>query len=483
MKKRAYHFAIVFAVAFAFAHLISLPIGITYDGYQYLDGADVLGSSRFPADWYRNRTPLYSLTLKASFLVFGQQPIAAMLVSTAMGLGTVLLLGRVGRLLVGEWCGACILVLVSLYPTSVAYQHLILTETGTSFFIALLISIALQQPKTRRAAWLQAGLFSVTLTLGFYWRQLVLDLAPLAALAWLMRNWALIRQSGTAAYLYLGRIALGIAIIVAAPLALSHCWDRYSDRAGLAEVSLRQGIIRQALLAPSDPVIGPNKEAYINAIRESSSQGNFFSGIRNDFFDPLLIAVFGARPMGIGDTRRIFMSGILHYPGRYLAGVTRTAILFWGAKATVNENQIFRQQILSPDWTGAKIGEGPPQVEPRVKRQFQQITTASAVLKILWRLCPLYDVLLMLGNLVAAVAIPYALFARNYKAFVLAAFPIAYLAFYTIILASIDRFAMPAYPFTLAILIVLPALALQHFRRDQNASSPPVSPITVRDLS
>jgi hypothetical protein len=483
MKQRAYYFAIVFAVAFAFAHLISVPIGITYDGFQYLDGADILGSSRFPADWYRNRTPLYSLTLKTSFLLFGRQPIAAILVSTAMGLGTVLLLGRAARLLAGGWCGALVLVFVSLFPTSVAYQHLILTEIGTSFFIALLISVALQQPKTQRAAWRQAAFFCVVLAAGYYWRQLLLNLAPLAAVIWLVRNWRFVRQSSDIAYLYLGRIVLAVAIIVAAPLALSRLWDRYTDRAGLAEVSMRQGIIRQALLAPSDPVIGENKVAYVSAVRDSSSQGNFFSGVRNDLFDPLLDGIFRPRPMGVGDTKRIFVSGIFHYPSRYLAGVTRTAVLFLGAKATVNENRIFRQQILSPDWPGAKIGQGPPEVETQIKQQFQQITTSSAVLEILWRLGPVYDVLLMLGNVLAAAAIPYALFARNYKAFVLAAFPIAYLALYAIILASIDRFAVPAYPINLATLIVLPVLVLQHFRNVRNAAPPPASPAAITNPS
>jgi hypothetical protein len=464
MKKRAYHFAIMFAVAFAFAHLISLPIGITYDGFQYLDGADVLGSSRFPADWYRNRTPLYSLTLKTSFLLFGHQPIAAILVSTAMGLGTVLLLGRAARLLAGEWCGALVLVFVSLFPTSVAYQHLILTEIGTSFFIALLISIALQQPKTPRAAWRQAAFFCVVLATGYYWRQLLLNLAPLAAVIWLVRNWRFVRQSSNLAYLYLGRIVLAVAIIVAAPLALSHLWDPYADRAGLAEITMRQGIIRQALLAPSDPIVGENKAAYISAVRESVSEGNFFSGIRNDLFDPLLDRLFRDRPMGTGDTKRVFISGALHYPSRYLSGVARTALLLIGAKATVNENRIFRAQILSPSWPGAKIGDGPPNVQDHIKQQFQQITTSSAVLRLLWPLCPLYDFLLLIANVVAIVAVPYALLTRNYEGVALAAFPVAYLGLYAIILASIDRFAVPAYPETLAILIIFPVLISQRFR-------------------
>ena len=47
---------------------------------------------------------------------------------------------------------------------------------------------------------------------------------------------------------------------------------------------------------------------------------------------------------------------------------------------------------------------------------------------------------------------------------VLAAFPMVYLGLYAIILASIDRFAMPAYPATLAILIIFPVLISQRFR-------------------
>ena len=467
MKKQIYGWAIVFAVAFAFAHFISLPIGVTYDGFQYLDGADVLGSSRFPEEWWRNRTPLYSLVLKLSFSLFGKQALAAVLVSTAMGLGTVLLLGRAARIMAGEWCGAIVLVFLSLFPTGVAYQHLILTETGSSFFIALLISVALLQPKTERAAWRQALLFSGVLAIGYYWRQLLLDLAPLAALVWIVSNWRFVRPGASWRQLRWDRIGLAVVLVVAAPIFVSHFWDPFADRAGLAEVTMRQSIVRQALLAPSDPVIGEHKAEYIQAVRESSKDGNFFSGVRNDLFDPLLDHLFGARPVGTGDTRRIFISGVLHYPSRYLGGVFRTAALFMGARATVNENRIFREQILSPTWTGAKIGDGPPKVQAGIKEQFRQLTTSSAILQVLWRLSSVYDLLLMVANVAAAVAIPYAVLTRNYKLFAMAAFPVVYLALYAAILASIDRFAVPAYPATLTILVVFPALVWERLRNSR----------------
>jgi hypothetical protein len=475
MKKRAYRFAIILAVTFAFAHLISLPIGVTYDGFQYLDGADILGSSRFPAEWYRNRTPLYPLALKVSFGLFGHQPVAAILVSTAMGLGTVLLLGRAARLVAREWCGAAVVVFLTLFPTGVAYQHLVLTETGTSFFLALLITVALQRPETERAAWKQAALYGAVLAAGYYWRQMLLNLAPIAAGLWVMRNWTFVRRAGAFSYPGLARIAGGAVMIIVAPIVISHVWDPYADRAGLADVTLRQGIIRQALLAPSDPLIGENKDAYVSAVRESLYQGNFFSGIRNDLFDQLG-QIFRDRPIGTGEAKRIFVGGIFHYPLRYLSGVVRTAFLFIGARATVNENRIFREQILSPTWPGAKLGEGPPNIELRIKQQFYQITTSSAVLQLLWRLSPIYDLLLMVANVLALVAIPYTLLTRNYNGLALAAFPVAYLGLYAIILASIDRFALPAYPANLAVLIILPVHVWHRFH---NPTTPRPIPANV----
>jgi hypothetical protein len=461
MKERAYHLAIVFAVLFAFAHLISLPIGVTYDGFQYLDGADVLGTTRFPDEWYRNRTPLYSLALKMSFGLFGRQAIAAMLVSTAMGLGTILLMGRAARLVAGGWSGAAVLVFLALFPTGVAYQHLILTETGTSFFIALLITVALIQPRSMRGAWKQAAMYGAVLAAGYYWRQMLLNLAPFAVSLWAMRNWTFIRQAGVFSFSSLSRIAVGAGLTILAPFFISHLWDPFADRAGLAEVTMRQSIIRQALLAPSDPVVGTNKDAYISAVRESLYEGNFFSGVRNDLFDPLLARTFGNRPLGTGDTKHIFLRGVFHYPSRYLSGVARTALLFIGAKAKVNENRIFREQILSPDWPGAKLGDGPPNVESRIKQQFLQITTSSLVLQILWRLSHIYDFLLMVANVLAILAVPYTLLTRNYNGLALALFPVAYLTLHAILLTSIDRFAFPVYAVNLASLIILPVLVWQ----------------------
>src|SRR5215472_7968259 len=70
-----YHMAIGLAIAISFLHLISLPVAVSYDGFVYIDMADVLGSARFPQDWNIARTPLFPLYLKLSFWLFGRQPL------------------------------------------------------------------------------------------------------------------------------------------------------------------------------------------------------------------------------------------------------------------------------------------------------------------------------------------------------------------------------------------------------------------------
>jgi len=98
---------------------------------------------------------------------------------------------------------------------------------------------------------------------------------------------------------------------------------------------------RQALFAPSDPIIGKNKERYIQAIRESLDNGSFFSGVRAELMDLLLEPGFLTWPQG-SSAKAVFIRTVRLHPDRYAAGVFRTIVLFAGVKARVNENRIFR---------------------------------------------------------------------------------------------------------------------------------------------
>jgi hypothetical protein len=469
VRRRAYLAAIIFAIGFSLLHLISLPIGITYDGFHYLDMADVLGSARFPADWYWTRTPLYPLSLKLSFWLLGHQALAVIFVNTALGLGTTLTLGRVARTLAGAWAGAAVLIVLTLYPTAVAYQHLALTETGTSFFLALLIAVSLWDTRTKKDCWKRTIALCLVLAAGYYWRQLLLQLALVAASLHVGRAWRsqrfispLITRADLISW------GLQAALIIVVPTGLSHLWDPYIDRTGLTEVSLSQGMVRQALFAPTDPIVGPKKDQYVQAIRDSLDNGSFFSGVRAELMDVLLERGFLTWPQG-SSARAVFINAARLHPERYAAGVFRTIVLFAGVKARVNENLIFREHILSPTWTGSKIGEGPPNLQAKIKGLYQQVTTSSAVGRLLSRLCPLYDFSLVFANITTVLALLYAGITRRLKLVALTVFPVTYVAFYAVILASIDRFALPAYPATLTAMIVLPALCLNSINERRRA--------------
>jgi hypothetical protein len=166
----------------------------------------------------------------------------------------------------------------------------------------------------------------------------------------------------------------------------------------------------------------------------------------------------------------LFISAVRNHPDRYVAGVFRTVILFVGVKARVNENLIFREQILSPTWTGSKIGDGPPNLQVQIKLQYQQVTASSAVGRLLGRLCPLYDVSLIVANIATALVFLDALASRRLGFVALTVFPVAYVAFYAVILASIDRFALPAYPATLTTLVVLLAMGTKWLREKRRMS-------------
>jgi len=68
VRRTFFYCCLGFVLLFWFAHLIALPLVITYDGLGYIDMSDVLFSSRFPHDWLHNRTPLLPLALKFSFM-------------------------------------------------------------------------------------------------------------------------------------------------------------------------------------------------------------------------------------------------------------------------------------------------------------------------------------------------------------------------------------------------------------------------------
>src|SRR3954465_3257876 len=139
MNRSVYHVCRYVALIFTFVHSLCLPMVASYDGMGYVHLANLIGSPDFTRSWYYLRTPLFPASLKAAFLLGGEQPFTAMLVTAGFGLGGILLAGSSVRRMAGDVAGGSTLILVSAYPVLVTYQHMLLSETGIFFFLSLTV--------------------------------------------------------------------------------------------------------------------------------------------------------------------------------------------------------------------------------------------------------------------------------------------------------------------------------------------------------
>jgi 4-amino-4-deoxy-L-arabinose transferase-like glycosyltransferase len=462
-----YRYGVLLTLCIYLAHLTALPVGITYDGHIYIDLANVLWSKRFPQDWFFARTPLYPCALKLSFWLFGKQPLSVVLVSSIAGLIGILAVGSAIKREAGPVSGLITLVLLSLFPTLVAYEHFALTEAGTFCFLALILWLLIWRPTAERHQWRKMAALVLVISAGYYWRQNVIFMAPFAALVYGISVWrfwgvAVLPRQRRAIVLTSAHVVL-IAIL---PFALTWPWSHLSDNASLRDVMLEYGVLKEALLPPEDPFVGANAEAYRAAIQASLYHGHLYSGLRSDLHNALSERIFSKKPNESAPS--FFFSLIRRYPRRYTAGVMRTFALFAGLKGLENENYIFREQILSPTFVGSKIGEGPPSLDRADRESFLQRTTDSIVLQLFWRASRLYDSWLVLAWGLTIVGLITSLLSRNLPLFVLCAMPVYYILPYALTLSAVDRYAFPAYPLVLAVPLSLIAISVSALRKRLN---------------
>jgi hypothetical protein len=453
----------------AIAHFITVPIGITYDGHIYIGLADVLGTDRFPQEWHPARTPLFPLGLKLSFWALGRQPLAAVFLSTALITAGILVTGRWANRLAGPWAGGITIAVLAIYPTLVAYGHLVLTEAGVFALLSLLVSVSLQRvPSEAPAAWRKAASLALLLTIGYYWRQNLLILAPLLALihgvgAWFAPSHAIHMRSAR-----VRNVAAQTAIICILPWAAAQPWRLYMNEKSMIGHMLMQSMVRQALPPPDHEMVRSSAK-YIAAIEQSKYRGTLYSGIRPDLCAQLIKNDF-VWPKS-DQVPRLFVRLTQQYPGRYLQSAWRTFALLAGADALENENRLYRDQILSPTFVGSKIGEGPQQLYQSHKEQFLQRTGSSAVLRLLYQIAPTYDFLLIVAFATALAGTVFALLTRQLDLFAICAIPMFYVAHYAVTLMSVNRYGMPTYPIVMAASIVLYARLLRALVSRRNIRS------------
>ena len=454
---RAIYFsAMACAVLLGFVYLASLSVGISYDGHVYIDLADMLGTARSVKDWSPYRTPLFPLALKISFWLFGKQALALVMVMSAAGVAGILVLGIIVKKMAGYIAGAVIMIVLSLYPTLVGYERMVLTETGIFMFIAIMVLLSMPIPQDGRGAWVKTASLISVCTLSYYWRQNLLSLAYWLAFLHFLA-WRSSPQGKAALRGRNPRLAVTLAqcvLIAVLPNAAVRLWGSYSNNAKLFDVMLGYGIVKQVLADPKDPFIGPDEQAYESAIQSSLFHGHLYSGMRADLANRLTERLLTRYS---GSRLDLFVRLARDYPGRYAAALGRMLMLFAGAKGLEDENEIFRDQLLSPTFVGARIGDGPEPVSSRDKEYFAQKTQPSAVQALLRFLVRLYDPALTAGFIACALGLALSIVWLDFRLFLFTATPFLYLLPYIITLSSADRYAFPVYPFVLASPLVVGA--------------------------
>jgi hypothetical protein len=459
VKRETFYLAAFwFAVLFHIAHAVTLPILITVDGSGYLQMAEVLGTERFWSEWYFVRTPLYPAGLKFFAWLVGQQPLAPILFGTLLGFcGIWAMAGAVKR--AGfPLAGALIFVVLTFNPFIVAYEHAVLTEIGSFFFLALGVNLLLWRPAPSREK-LKTPLLVVLLIAAYYFRPQLLYLAPVFALLRVMEIWPVRPAGGGAAPARwtrkaFSRLALHGAAIALLPFAAAHPWQSYFEKSKdkyFINTQYLYCATKQALISPVDPVLGEFASEYEEIIRQSQRGGHLdWGGLRDGAHCGLWLRMM---PSLGSQGREIFFRSIREHPERYVKGLIRTVMLYGGLPPYESENRCFRDQILGQ--TNARLI-----IDQKMAAQLggyaKQTTSPSVIAKSLLKISPLYTIALCLGSLVLLVGGVAGLWRRDLRLLIFAVVPMAYLGMHALLLMGNDRMAFPVHPLLIASLFIIP---------------------------
>jgi Dolichyl-phosphate-mannose-protein mannosyltransferase len=461
-QEQFYKVALWLAFVLCIAQAISLPLLVTTDGYWYAKLAEVFGTARFAAEWDYLRTPLFPILLKLSFWLFGRQPLAVCALQSAFGFGGIWLLGATLRRLGRPVEAAIVVLLLSFFPTLVTYEHALLTEVGTFFFLALLLYV-LTAPGShpyRRVAELVG-----VLTLGYYHRSSLLYISPAVALVYAISSFNERKADQEPQGRTNRRIFGEVIIVLVLPLLLAYPWQhdpRVTARTG--QVFL-YGLAKQAVIPPEDPIWANATAVYRDALDKSMVQGRLpNSGVRDQLVYLPLDLIHAYAPQA----GSIFMRSILRYPRRYADGFMRTSLLFAEIGSSQSDSAAFRRMVLLVVGT---IAPRPPGLPP-LDIEMAQHVGPSFIADVLTWISPVYDRLVFFAVPATLMVFAIAIWRKDAFGLAFATIPLAFLLLNALVLSSQDRMAAPAYPILLVNLVSLAGwLWAEPLRIDSSFSS------------
>jgi 4-amino-4-deoxy-L-arabinose transferase-like glycosyltransferase len=441
--------AVAFFLLVTACHWAALPTLITWDGHEYLTLSDILGSNRFPHDWPWLRAPLFPLSLKLTFALLGRNPVAAKAVPLSMAVLGCLLVASCVRRVAGARAATICLILLAVYPTLIAFEHAILTETGTFFIVALALRLSLWRPETTRAVWSKAVTLGLVLGVGYYWRQSILVLAPWFALLHLLAARSDLKwRRGS---LQLASQSLAILLI---PWLLKAPWSLRFESGERSAHVVQAFAIKQALFPIDDPRVARAREDYSQAIETTERDGSI-SGM--SWIEASRIADKIDRPAS-ASVSAYMAQLVAQYPARYAAAVGRTLLFFGGLDGSDNAVRSYRTLVLSPSVYGASIGAGPEPVASRFRQEFFHRTTPGSLQRALWSLCGVFDLGLIVCNIAVVALLATSIRRKDLALLAIAGTPLAFALAHAILLFSTNRFMVPIYPITIACGVISAAI-------------------------
>lgn len=447
------------ALTITIIHVVSLPVAISYDGHLYIDHAAVLFSPRFPADWDFLRTPLYPFFLKIAFSILGKQPMAIIATGSTLAFLGLLAVGaslyRIGHPRVA----AVAMVVLSAYPTMVAYEHSALSEPGTFFFLALMLwslLVSAQGPPTRAAAFVGTATL-----LGYFYRPYLLFLAPVTGVLFLVASWRspCPRTSFGPLRAELGRLALpalGCAIL---PFLLALPWSSQVPAARPAEV-WAISLLKQGVVPVDNHCLGSTRDLYVQDLAKATqSDGTLpLNGMPDDHIFTIAGAVEQNCPLEFLSLNRTVISDNTK---AYLRGMVRTTGLVLGLPVK-SDNRIFEELVLGGE--RARVLPGPVKLSEAHERLFAMVAAPSLVSRVAKALIGPYQIAIVMGSCLGILGFVLSIMFKDRWLGIWCALPLAHQAMWPFLLVSYDRAVTPAYPLMIALGMLVPARVFAHLR-------------------
>jgi 4-amino-4-deoxy-L-arabinose transferase-like glycosyltransferase len=481
MKRRPYlndhefHFRVALSLVIiaTLVHFASFSLFVSYDGMQYTYLANVLFTPSFPSAWSFLRTPFFPLALRIAFTLAGEQPYSALLVTTLFGLGGILLAGLTVRRIAGGTTGAVALIVLVFYPVLVGYQHVLLTETGTFFWLALLVwSLTAWAKAANRNALLLACWVALVIALGYYWRPTIQYLSPLVALLFILTG--LVSPNSSRPYSGLIKnlknrplLILGALIVAAGPWMLAYPWLSMTKKyaPGVSEITVAHGMYKQVLVPPDDPVVGPLRDQYEAAVKQDSKHGKL----------PLDGLSIVGRMELLGKIADEFhhaglMRLILKYPLRYSRGVLKSMIFFLGVPdhRLDNENWHFSRVVFTTWPTDQSLDRAPGWDRSAIQFPTVPYSGGATLGRMFMRLLSFYPWLVLLSSLASVGWFAFSLVRGNPVVLTITAVPLAFLLLHALTMMSAARYGFPVYPMMLANSVLFIGLAFQKYSRKRS---------------